>query len=116
VELCNDQPTYILTIAKRISNVEIFNRPPQQSDYVTLWEQTLNPQQAAIPSGAGARSTTSKRHVPQPLKRSIKSILRHFLAYSESGAPAGHHQVTRGFDPAAYRRIDEDALLRGRLT
>jgi len=115
VELCNDQPTYVLTIAKRISNVEIFHRPPQQSDYVTLWEQTLNRQQAAIPAGAGARSTTWKRHVPQPLKRAIKSIARPFVAYGDRGAAAGHHQFKRGFDPAAYRRIDEDALLRGQL-
>jgi hypothetical protein len=37
VELRNDVPTYLCTIAKRISLEDIFVEPPQQSDFVAEW-------------------------------------------------------------------------------
>lgn len=37
VVLANKEPTYLLIIAKKIASVEIFATPPQQSDYVELW-------------------------------------------------------------------------------
>jgi hypothetical protein len=97
VELVNNNPTYILTVAKRVAEVEIFKTPPQQSDYVVLW-------------GRGAGSW--KRHVPQTIKRSVKSLVRHVSAPEPA---AGHAQFERGFNPKSYRRIEEEALLRGRL-
>jgi hypothetical protein len=38
VELCNSVPTCILTVARRITDTEVFSIPPQQSDYVRLWD------------------------------------------------------------------------------
>ncbi len=93
VELVNDKPTYIMAIAKRIAEVEIFKVPPQQSDYVSMWDQ------AVVKHGAGAPSW--KNCVPKPLKNSIKKIKKAIFE------PA--------FDPKLYRRIDDDAVLRGIL-
>lgn len=39
VELCNKRPTYILTIAQRVSCTPIFSTTPQQSDYAAAWER-----------------------------------------------------------------------------
>ena len=38
VILINDQPSLMMIIAKKIKTVEIFKTFPQQSDYVTRWE------------------------------------------------------------------------------
>jgi hypothetical protein len=43
VELMNDRPTYICTIAQRVEDRRIFARFPQQSDYVEAWKQTREP-------------------------------------------------------------------------
>jgi hypothetical protein len=99
IELCNDVPTYILTIAKRIDRVPIFVKPPQQSDYVRVWDvapKRIHPDRT---SGLtlGARW---KRHVPPSAKRLFRLVV-----------PG----VTRGFGRPGYRRIREEDLLRGRL-
>ena len=39
VQLCNRRPTYILTVAKKVVEVEIFASMPQQSDYARAWNQ-----------------------------------------------------------------------------
>jgi hypothetical protein len=40
VELCNSAPTYIMMIAERIELRDIFERPPQQSDYAVAWNRS----------------------------------------------------------------------------
>jgi SAM-dependent methyltransferase len=37
VEFINDRPTYILVQARRLAEKEVFRKPPQQSDYVSVW-------------------------------------------------------------------------------
>ena len=54
VTLCNSNPTYILTIAKRIAKCEIFSQPPLQSDYSAIW----------------SRSDRASRKQPQPSSNS----------------------------------------------
>jgi len=38
VLLVNDQPVYLLVIAKKIAKVNIFETIPQQSDYLSIWQ------------------------------------------------------------------------------
>jgi len=121
VELCNDQPPYILTIARRIAKTEIFARPPQQSDYVALWDRTLNPpaptptpQQSAASATNGNGHTaaaTWRSYLPGPLKRSIKSV----ASVARQLRGEDDTKIKRGFDGCGYRRIAEDDLLRGKL-
>ena len=59
VELCNDQPTYIGTIAQRIADVPIFKSPPQQSDYAAEWQQAKGVE-IAPPPGAGTSSEAAR--------------------------------------------------------
>jgi len=108
VELCNDSPTYILTIARRIGRVPIFAQTPQQSDYVSMWSESLNrnPQPLAR---VDANGSTWKRLIPPSVKRAIRSM---------QGRLSGSHgpAIRRGFDRPGYRRIREDDLLRGTLS
>ena len=38
VSLINTEPTFLLVLAKKVASVQIFAAPPQQSDYVALWQ------------------------------------------------------------------------------
>ena len=40
VKLRNNTPTYLLIIAKKISECEVFEYTPQQSDYVAMWNKS----------------------------------------------------------------------------
>ena len=42
VELVNDRQTYLMVLAERVERREIFERPPQQSDYVEMWQGDEN--------------------------------------------------------------------------
>jgi hypothetical protein len=42
VLLCNSNPVYLFTIAKKIADVDIFSVTPMQSDYVATWEKAQN--------------------------------------------------------------------------
>lgn len=106
VELCNSNPTYILTVAKKIAATEIFATPPLQSDYVALWDRTLNPP----PKRVSPRPTGWQRYVARRVKKAFKSALKR-LSILGGNAP-----VKRGFNESCYRRIDEEALLHGRLS
>jgi len=41
VLLCNDKPTVLFILAKRIDNNYIFEKVPQQSDYASLWNVSM---------------------------------------------------------------------------
>jgi hypothetical protein len=106
VLLSNSRPTYILTIARRVAAVPIFEQMPQQSDYFHAWQSAPPP----APSNGqpqrvkSSRGTWWRAHMPDPMKRTLHS----FKSRLESA-------VVRGFKQPYYRRIDEQDLLRGRL-
>jgi hypothetical protein len=96
VQLCNHRPTYILTAAKRVAQVEIFASMPQQSDYARAWNASTDGSRPGLPRFAGLR-----RRIPRP----IKCFLKDRLIFSKMG-----------FQQKCYRLIDENALLRGKLS
>jgi hypothetical protein len=113
VELCNSSPTYIMTVAKRVALVEIFALPPQQSDYIGLWDRTLHPlRQPASNPNARLHSRIVKGAI-EGLRdllcpgQSLKYCLQRFF---------GHDGVKRGFNRSCYRRVSEEALLHGKLS
>lgn len=95
VQLCNSRPTYILTAAKKVAQVEIFASMPQQSDYARAWNTGTGTFSTGPPSFAGLR-----KRIPRPIKRFLKDR----LIFSKLG-----------FRQKCYRRIAEEALLRGKL-
>ena len=116
VELSNSTPTYIMTMARRVAELEIFKTPPQQSDYVMVWDAAAGRQQAVVataaPNSEGPRLSSWKRHVSQPFKKSIRSIKKSF-GRRPVGRAEGYIPFENGFSPTSYRLIDDDSLLRG---
>jgi hypothetical protein len=102
VELCNNAPTYILTIAKRIALKEIFAKAPQQSDYAAVWSGDSWGWQAPP-----QRPTEISRMTPYWLRRFIPQRVVHLLRR------AGKRPSP--FSATYYRQIKEDNLLRGQI-
>ena len=117
VELCNNQPTYLLTIARRVAVESIFERVPQQSDYVRLWDQssTSATGQCGVsgvrrhgPKSMAAAVTSWRQFVPEPLKHVVRSARRRFFGPDDQS-------VTRGFARIGYLPISDDDLLHGKV-
>lgn len=110
VELCNSSPTYILTIAKRIAEVEIFSQAPQQSDYVVEWrsrDRTL-PTEEALDTNSQTRQKVAVRKI-------VRNVLRRvFQRCCVPERPLSWFSM-RGFDQQYYREIPESDVLRGRI-
>jgi hypothetical protein len=94
VWLINSVPTYILTIAKRISDAPVFGTFPQQSDYVTLWQ-------------GGALQSSGKSAKPSLLKEPVARLKR-----------LGQRIRSRPRDrlvPPFFREVSEEDVLLGRF-
>ena len=131
VALCNSVPTAICTIAKRISDNEVFSKPPLQSDYVATWDsQTKSQLESAAElvsndHGRPSLKQVVKSWVPAPVKRALQHVRRGFTPAASSSEfdQSCYYEIRKaiklrrqgGFDPNHYKEIDEDTLLRGRL-
>lgn len=111
VELCNTTPTYILTIARKVSEREVFANPPLQSDYSARWDRAVRKQSGSScpgnlatdkPVGTG-QAAQSQRQSSDPLRRGAQAPRRPFRA-PEGASP---------FDRPYYKQIPEDDFLRG---
>jgi hypothetical protein len=97
VELINNRRTYIMVVARRVSEVEIFKAAPQQSDYMYAWGLKNKP----------VSSPRADGRIPLRRARSARSVLTRFL-------PRGTKNllkriINRGpreaFQSDAYRRV-----------
>lgn len=116
VQLCNSTPTYILTIAKRVSDVAIFATPPQQSDYVVQWDK--NSQTRTASASPNQNSTERRRNLQINILERIKRVLQPIhgmLRRSISWTAQLVGISRRPFDRAYYKRVRKDDLLRGKL-
>jgi hypothetical protein len=95
VELCNSRPTYILTVARRVSRALIFERTPQQSDYVRLWDRGQDADDAAQRNSSATKTHNWRKYVPETLKRVVRSTRRHRAARRKS--------AIQGFGRIGYR-------------
>jgi hypothetical protein len=107
VELCNNVPTYILTIAKRISVTNVFTSPPQQSDYVARWDKASTGQVKPPLSSSPASIVPPphqgiRRFIPRPVKRLLRAGIDRLRGWPT-------------FDPTHYTRIPDENLIRGKL-
>ncbi len=103
VELRNALPTYIMALARRVRETEVFAVPPQQSDYAVLWKAGAG---EGVSDGLQVSSAAGwRRWVPAGVRGMLRRFrLRGFFV-----------RRRREFNPAHYRRIREGDLLRGRL-
>ena len=66
VQLVNNRPTLLLVQAEKTADKPIFQTPPQQSDYVPLWEGNSAP--AAAPTPTCLTDNAKQRAYSLPLK------------------------------------------------
>lgn len=102
VELRNSLPTYIMALAQRASEAEVFAVPPQQSDYEALWKACS---QGKDGNPAASSSADWRCWVPAFVRRAWRQIRsRGFFV-----------RRRKEFNPLHYREIAERDLLQGRL-
>ena len=120
VTLCNSNPTYILTIAKRIAKCEIFSQPPLQSDYSAIWSRSdrASRKQSQPSSNSSPRDQVSKkiaqkfrlrRYLSKSVEKPLRVICHRALALKTALTR------TSPFNRPYYRGISEYKLLRGML-
>lgn len=113
VVLCNRKPTYILTIAKKVSTAEVFRTTPMQSDYSKLWEESAleradfdsRTKPGMRPVGNARERFSLKRFLPEPVKQPLRLLAKKIKDPMKGLA----------FSKPYYRVVSEDCLLRGKL-
>lgn len=98
VELVNDRPTYICTIAQRVAKQPVFSVWPQQSDYVALWQPDHAPENAAA-----EHRRESRRRISDIVAAGLR---RTRLLPKSRPSP---------FDRSYYRRVSAHDLVRGQF-
>ncbi len=98
VELINDMPTYICTIAQRVEDRRIFAHFPQQSDYVEAWKLTREQRPES-----SIRGGVIRRMIPRSIKK-----LALWIRDAAKNKPGS-------FDRPYYHRISDDDLVCGRF-
>ena len=96
VTLLNAEPVYLCMIAKRVAVKPIFERTPQQSDYLARWNPEPPPPPAIgiAPAKRPLPIRLAKRVLPPGVRQSIRKALAR-------PPPA----IKPGFDPKFFRRI-----------
>lgn len=95
VELLDDPPNMVMVQAKRMARKSVFERPPEQSDYLGLWDA-----HEAVVEGqrANARHRQLRRHLPPQLRARVTQPLLLWLQWR--GSP----RLLPLLDPLARRR------------
>jgi hypothetical protein len=75
VTLVNNIPTYIFVLAKRVENVKIFSKFPQQSDWVSAWEKNEKggPEEKTDSIKPGFLNRLAKKIFPSAMVRCIRN-------------------------------------------
>ncbi|HAE38462.1 MAG TPA: hypothetical protein DCG57_07470 [Candidatus Riflebacteria bacterium] len=87
VTLANRIPVYLLVIARKMRETEIFKNMPQQSDYQTVWKSVESPQRLLsknLSMHALSIATEIRRYIPSKLKQKLTRMLKgHVFGFSE---------------------------------
>ncbi len=98
VTLRNSFPVYLFVIARKTARTAIFERIPQQSDYVALWNQ-----HEAVLSTNTKRAKSGRRPL---IIRIAKTLLPPRLRAWTRRAFKRSEPKRRGFDPRFFERMD----------
>ena len=80
VVLCNDFPTFLLVIARKLSEVEIFEHFPYQSDYVNAWQGAPGTTEGST----GRVKRWVKRLLPPLMVEGLARVFRaRYMAYQD---------------------------------
>ena len=74
VMLVNNNPTYLIVLAEKCVQKEIFATVPQQSDYQTLWSITDALKENRKPSNEGRLKFMYRKYTPKRIKIFIHNV------------------------------------------
>lgn len=97
VTLINEVPVELFIIAKKVKATRIFESTPQQSDYLSIWNETNH---SSDESPTSSLQSPSKRISPlafvmKSIPRPVKELIKGFLGRSSSA-----------FDPRFFQQFD----------
>ena len=99
VNLMNARPVLLNIIAQRVRVVPIFERMPQQSDYVALWEEDAT--QNSVPAGKRTETDSAGENA-HPLKQRLSAgALLHLRMHLID-------RILRGIDPFHFRKLSKN--------
>ncbi|MGE3241650.1 MAG: hypothetical protein AB7I57_11315, partial [Pirellulales bacterium] len=100
VELVNCRPLYIFVISRRTEVRPLFEKTPQQSDYLVAWDETA----PTAPSDKQLRAAGPNRLL-RLVPQTARPVLRRWFAKSREG----------GFRQSCFRRLSLAEMARGEL-
>jgi SAM-dependent methyltransferase len=74
VELTNSRPAYLIVWAKKTASVPIFHQPPQQSDYLAMWQRSANRATGDASAQPYSPVPFFKRYAPPWMARIYRTI------------------------------------------
>jgi hypothetical protein len=101
VTLSNSFPVFLLVIAKKVARRPIFERTPQQSDYVALWKAKQSEPSPDSDPREPRRRPFPIRVAKMILPFGVRKLIRSALGRPEAKA--------EGFDPRFFERMDRAA-------
>jgi hypothetical protein len=117
VQLCNSKPTYILTIAKKVSDVTVFATSPLQSDYVIKWEATSIQKDVSEKADNNENANRLQRNLSSSLYR-FKVVLKPFRKLLRRNRMWTAQLVRNSLQPwdrPYFKRICKEDVLIGKL-
>lgn len=76
VTLVNSQSSFLLIIAKKVKETQIFRENPQQSDYVSAWNEQDESEAVAIEQKKNKIDSIIKKRVPDLFKPVVRRMLK----------------------------------------
>ena len=74
VILVNNYPTYLIVLAEKLTNTEIFSSTPQQSDYRTLWSIKQSLKENKKPVNESYLKFLYRRYMPKRIKIFLRNV------------------------------------------
>lgn len=96
VTLLNRHPAFLLVSARKVEDIPLFSRTPQQSDYVAVWDKGSFDGHGTPRQSNGTVRQAASRAIGLLLPESVK---RRYQLWRAGGVP---------FDPAFYERLDDE--------
>jgi hypothetical protein len=102
VTLVNQKPLYLLVLAQKISEKEIFSVIPQQSDYAAKWVIMDSLKDNKKPEQASSMKFFYRKYVP----RKLKTFFRNF--YLGLTKKTSHSEELGEINPGHFKEFKED--------
>ena len=98
VELVNHLPTYLMIVAKKTGEKDVFTEFPQQSDYVSVWEK--NEQSENSKRNVADHKKSIGRFLPVRFRNVLSLIYRELRSYNSETKDLGV------IDSRFYKKMD----------